>query len=236
MPNSASDGDPFALTVRLATPVSLSHPWLHLDSIVRHLIDDRTYGRDAGLAWDAEMRAGRTAAMRKAGTIKYTRAISRVQVAGDWMHCASVSQFDPDVPYGTLQYFKRFEPRGFPGRGKVNLSSQHYRAWMLKTIYLPCETVTFYGRGLLGQIRDLLGDLTHLGNDTRIGWGEIADWALERTPEDWSVVRDGVAMRPIPTRMLREWDDEAWLTWHAPYWDRGKVEVCAPPGARVTLR
>jgi len=96
--------------------------------------------------------------------------------------------------------------------------------------------VTFYGRGRIGLLRDLLGDLTHLGNDTRIGWGEIAEWRLERVEADWSLVRAGRAMRPIPVRMLSEWDDEAWLTWHAPYWDRSKVELCAPPGARVVLR
>jgi hypothetical protein len=221
----------------MATPVSLQHPWLHLDSILRHVIDERTYGRDADYSWDDEMRGNRTAAMRAAGTIKYLQVLDRYQADGDWLSCASVSQFFPeDTPYGTLQYFKRFHAERFPVRGKVNLSSDHYRAWMLKTIYLPCDTVTFYGRGLLGQVRDLVGDLTHLGNDVRIGWGEIADWTLEPTPEDWSLVRDGRAMRPIPTRMLREWDDEAWLTWHAPYWDRRKVEVCAPPGARVVLR
>lgn len=229
--------EPFRLSIHLATPVSLQHPWLHLDSIVRHLIDDRTYGRDAELTWDDEMRGNRNKAMRDAGTMVFRDVLDRYQADGDWLSCASVSEFSPaDTPYGTLQYFKRFQAERFPGKGKINLSSDHYRTWMLKTIYLPCRTVTFYGRGRIGLLRDLLNDMTHLGNDTRIGWGEIAEWRLTPMQADWSLVRDGVAMRPIPTRMLREWDDEAWLTWHAPYWDRRKVEPCAPPGAKVVLR
>lgn len=237
MRNSPSE-TPFALHIDLATPVSLNHPWVHFDAIVRHLIDERTYGVDAGLDWgNRETNAERLAAMGRAGTRKYVHALSREQIAGDWIGCGSVSHFTPDdLPYGTLEYFKRFEADRFPKNGKVNTSSDHFRVWMLKTIYMPAQTVTFYGRGLIGHIAELMQDLTHLGNDARMGWGEVADWRLEKTPDDWSIIRDGVAMRPIPVRMLHEWDDEAWLTWHAPYWDRNKVELCAPPGARVTLR
>lgn len=238
MPSSRSEraSTPFRLTIQLATPVSLNHPWLHLDSIIRHLVDERTYGADAGLAWDDAMRAGRRAAIRKAGTDRFFQVLDRRHLAGDWISHASVSIFDPpETSYETLRYFKRFEAATFPGRGRVNLSSAHYRTWMLQTVYLPVETVTFYGCGKISQVRDLLGDLTHLGNDTRIGWGLIDDWSLEPVDEDWSLIREGVAQRPIPTRILRTWDDEAWLTWHAPYWDRRHVEPCAPPGARVEL-
>lgn len=217
-------------------PVSLNHPWMHLDGIIRHLVDWRTYGPEADLTWDADRRGNRMADMRKAGTAKFVHALSRREIAGDWIGCGSVSHFDQDVPYGTLRYFKRFEAERFPGKAKVSLGGGHFRTWMLQTVYVPAHSVTFYGCGLLGHVRDLLGDLTHIGNDTRIGWGQVVDWTLERTPEDWSLVRDGVATRPIPTRMLHSWDDEAWLTWHAPYWDRSKVEPCAPPGARVVLR
>lgn len=250
MPKSRSDSTPFRLTITLAVPVSLNHPWLHLDSLIRHLVDDRTYGADADLTWDDETRGDRRQAMRRAGTDKYMQVLDRQMISGDWIGCGSISHFwppaegesfdgvehDDAISYETLRYFKRFEAGHFPGRGKVTLSNGHYRTWMLQTVYLPAHTATFYGRGKIGQVRDLLGDLTHLGNDARIGWGEIHDWTLDPTPEDWSLVRDGVAQRPIPTRMLQRWDDEAWLTWHAPYWDRSKVEPCAPPGARVTLK
>jgi hypothetical protein len=233
-------GDPFRVTIALASGVSLNHPWLHLDSLLRHLVDERTYRRDARLGWTPEMREGqsRLQRMRAAGTDKYIAALDRRRIADDWIGCASVSEFAPDVPFETLRYFKRFEHDGFPlgNRTKVNMASGHYRTWMMRTVYVPCETVTFYGVGLMGQVTDLLGDLTHLGNDGRIGWGQVHDVRVERWPHDWSLLRDGKATRPIPLRMLKAWDDEAWLTWHAPYWDRTKVERCAPPGAAVELR
>lgn len=229
---------PFRLTVRMATPVSLTHPWLHLDSIVRHLIDERTYGRDADLGgWDDERRGDRMAAMRRAGTAKFVQALARCRIADEWISCASVSEVVPaDLGYETIRSFKRFEADRFPGRGKVTLSNGHYRTWLLQTVYVPAESVTFHGVGLLGHLTDLLGDLTHLGNDTRIGWGLVDHWSIEPSREDWSLARDGIATRPLPVRLLAEWDDEAWLTWHAPYWDRRRAERCAPPGARVRLR
>ena len=37
--------EPFVVTCRLAAPVALSHPWLHLDGILAHLIRRRVLGR-----------------------------------------------------------------------------------------------------------------------------------------------------------------------------------------------
>jgi len=86
-------------------------------------------------------------------------------------------------------------------------------------------------------VQQLLELLTHLGNDTRMGWGLIDKkrMELEPIPEDRSVVWQGKAMRPIPIRFLNSCSDAVYLPWRSPYWAAENVEMCAPPGAEVEL-
>jgi hypothetical protein len=218
---------PFQLTVYLTTPVALNHPWLHLDGIVQHLVHQRVLGR---AYYDLPTKAPRPLYGRALGP--WNVVLTRT---GPLAH-ASVSHWHPaETPYASLQYFKRFEAQGFPGRGKVRQGFGHYRAWLLRWVYLPVEQATFYGHGRLDHLADLLQDLTHLGNDPRVGWGRVARWELTPTPSDWSLVRDGRAQRPIPTRLLAAWSDCVPLAWRPPYWAAEHVEPCAPPGAEVQL-
>lgn len=217
---------PFAVIARLATPVSLNHPWLHLDGLIAHLIYLRAAGRDY---YALPTKTVRHLAQERMGPFVHTLARRGP------LNSASISFFGPDARLGSLQYFKRFEERGAPNRGQVLLAGGHYRSWMLRTVYVSAETVTFYGCGDLALVRNLLGDLTHLGNDGRIGWGRVRDLAVNQTPEDWSLVKEGRAQRPIPVRLLADWEDAVRLAWRPPYWAPEHVELCAPPGVGVTL-
>ncbi len=216
--------EPFRITATLRTPVTLNHPWLHLDGILSHLVYQHVLGRDY-----YNLPTKQVVHLRDD---RYRNLLSRQH----HIPHASISFFDPpDAAYRSLQYFKRFEAEGFPGRRKVQVGSGHYRNWMLRWVYLAAHTVTFYGCGNLPEIRELLGELTHLGNDNRVGWGKLAALTVERTDADYSLVKDGRAMRPIPTRLLRDWSDSVPLAWRPPYWAAENVEDCAPPGAEVTL-
>jgi len=217
----------FRWRCRLATPLCLAHPWLHLDGIIAHLMHQRILGRDYY-------------------TLP-TKTVVSAPIPRAWHHAvlhyrglawASVSFFDPpDVGYYVLDYFKRFEetPCLTRRQRKVPLGTGRYRSWRLRWVYVPAETVTFYGRGQVDLLRDWFQDLTHLGNDTRVGWGRLASWTLDVIPEDRSLVSDGRAMRPIPVRFLRRWEEAVPLAWKPPYWAADSVELCAPPGAAVEL-
>ncbi|MDQ7851146.1 MAG: hypothetical protein RB148_12825 [Armatimonadota bacterium] len=216
----------FQIVFYLATPVALNHPWLHLDGLISHLVALRVLGRDYYVL------------PTKTVTSLSAKQLGRYQrVLRQWWELpqASVSFFHPDDLF-SLRYFKRFEPRGFPGERKIDLGRGHYRTWMLRHVYCPAETVTFYGTGDLELVRDLLSDLTHIGNDNRVGWGRIHRLEVTELPEDRSLVWEGKAMRPIPIRFLRKWEDAVPLAWRPPYWAAENVEVCAPPGARVVLK
>lgn len=218
---------PFRVVLRLATPVAISHPWLHLDSIMAHLATQRIMGR---AYYDLPTKQPAHLGEREKG--KYAHIFPLI----DGLVHASASIFSPGDKHGTLQYFKRYEAQGSPGRAKVNLGSGHYRNWMMRWVYVPAETVTFFGFGRIAHIHDLLPDLTHLGNDTRVGWGRIQSMEVQETEEDWSVVYQGRAMRPIPVRLLTSWSDSAPMACRPPYWARESIEECAPPGAEVILR
>lgn len=214
------DLQPFRVILHMALPVNLNHPWVHLDGITAHLQYMATLGRDY-YNLPTKQVVGKPA---HAPPLFSKR---------DGVRCASVSFFSPDMPLSATQYYKRFEADGCPGTARVNLSSGHYRNYMLRAVLQPCETVTFYGCGDIRRIREILADLTHLGNDVRQGWGLIAETTMEPVAEDWSIVREGRAQRPIPVRLLRRHSDQVRLAWHAPYWAQGSVDLCAPPGAEV---
>jgi len=214
----------FELVIQVATPVCLNHPWLHLDGIVGHLIDQRRLGRDYYLL-PTKSPEGRGDARGS----RYEHVLCWRQE----IPFGSISFFEPDAVHA-IQYFKRFEPAGYEGHtAKVNLSSGYLRNWMLNAVYQATHTVRFYGRGHLDLLAELLEDLTALGNDTRIGWGEITSKELRPLPEDHSLVWQGRAQRPLPVRYLKRWSDSVPLAWRPPYWAARNVELCAPPGAEV---
>jgi CRISPR type IV-associated protein Csf3 len=96
--------------------------------------------------------------------------------------------------------------------------------------------VIFYARADLEILEDLLKDLIGLGDNWRVGWGAVRKFVIEEWEEDWSIVADGRAMRPIPVRFLKSYEDSALLAWRSPYWDLSNVEECAVPGTRVELK
>lgn len=216
---------PFEVTVTLASPVSLNHPWLHLDGILAHLAVARVAGREQ---YSRPTKARSSYSARDLGD--YARALVRSPVPQ-----ASISFPGPEERLCSLQFFKRFEEARFPARRKIAMGFGHYRAWMMRVVYQPSEWVRFWCRGNVDMVRDLLGDLTHLGNKARAGWGAVARVDVRETEDNRALVWEGRAMRPLPTRVLRRWSEALPMAAQAPYWDPGNVEMCAPPGAEVEL-
>jgi hypothetical protein len=216
----------FEVLVRLASPISLNHPWLHLDSLLSHLAVQRVAGRGQ---YNRPTKAVESYCSEDLGP--YAHVLSR-----SWIPQGSISYFGPVEKLASLQFFKRFEDRGFPARRKIAMGFGHYRAWMMRVVYAPVEWARFWGRGDMHMAADLLQDLTHLGNKCRAGWGQVASVEVTPSDEGRAVVWQGQAMRPIPIRYCRSWSDAVPLAWRTPYWSPGNVEMCVPPGAEVELR
>ena len=218
---------PFRLYLPLLTPVCINAPWIMLDGVLTHLIQMKLHGRRYYYLPTKQV-------VKFNGPHRYQRALF---FGHNGIPHASASIFEGDVKLQSMQYYKRLEVEGFPGKRKISQGTGHFRAWALRAVYVPAQAVTFYGCGDLRLIRELLELLTHLGNDTRMGWGLIDKkrMVLEPIPEDRSVVWQGKAMRPIPIRFLNSCSDAVYLPWRSPYWAAENVEMCAPPGAEVEL-
>ena len=223
MPRSP-EMQPFKVTFWLGTPVSLNHPWIHLDGITAHLKYES--------ALDREYRH-----LPSKSVVSQDDHAPPLYRKTNGVRHASVSLFVPDLPPYTYTMFKRFEPEGYPRRGpqKVNIGSGHYRNYMLRLVLKPCERVEFYGYGAMDRIADLLSTLTHLGGEGRDGFGQIIGLDVEPIDEDRSLVAGGIAMRPIPVKQLRSWSEAVHVAWRAPYWARESIALCAPPGAEVVM-
>ena len=151
------------------------------------------------------------------------------------MYHASVSFFDTDRKALEIMY-KKFEDRWAGGKRKIQRGSGFFRDYMIQHIYVPTRIVTFYVCGDYEVMRKLCSLVTGLGDNTRVGWGAVRSFKIERTEEDWSVVANGVAMRPIPEHLLKSTSEKINVAWRPPYWAPENIGICAPPGARVKLK
>lgn len=222
---------PFRAIFGLSAPVQLNHPWILFDGLVAHINLMRALGDDYYLL-PAKYSLGRAFKGGKLGV-----GLPLAQTDNSLWH-ASASVFEPQALYLETIY-KRFEDKYFTGvkTGKKAIYSGqgYFRAHALQLPYLAAETVTFYGRGDLTAIREICALVPGIGAKTAIGFGAVREFEVVETEADYSLVKDGRAMRPLPVRLLRRWSDQALLAWRPPYWSADSVELCAPPGAEVDI-
>jgi len=216
---------PFKVTFKLLTPIALSHPWLALDGIIAHLLLMSILGDDFFIT------------PKKLNLFRYTSLPLPLKKTGGIYH-ASVSQFSPPSSLKLTYLYKRFEPDYTLSlrKKKVDIGRGHFRYFKLSRPYLPVAEVTFYGCGDIEFIEGLLEGLVGLGDEVRVGFGLIAHYTIEESGEDFSLVKDGVAMRPIPTSMCESYEMQMPLAYRPPYWDPQNVTLCVPPGARCALK
>ena len=216
---------PLKITFRMQTPVCLSYPWIHFDAIVAHLKQRQMDSH--GL---------RSLPSKRVVKILGERILPLKKTAG--IYHASVSFFDTSKAFATKIY-KRFCERHLDLRRvrkkKIDTSRGHFRAFMINLIYIPARTVTFYACGDPDELQQLLRFLPGLGKKIAIGYGFIKDFSIQEINEDYSIVKDGVAMRPIPVPLVHSASDVVAMAYKPPYWAKEFVAPCVPPGAQVNL-
>lgn len=218
--------EPLKITFEMSSPISLTHPWMHFDGLVGHLLIVDALGEDyfilprkfplSRLFREVEL---------PHPPIKHTKG----------MYHASVSIFDTDRKALEILY-KKFEDRWAGGKKKIYKGMGYFRDYMIQHIYIPSKTITFYVNGDYEMLNRLCSIVTGLGDNTRVGWGAVRSYSIERIPENWSIVKDGIAMRPIPEHLLEHTSEKVALAWKPPYWAPETVAICAPPGAKVRLK
>ena len=220
---------PFKVVFKLGSPVALSHPWIHFDSLISHLLLLEAFGQDYFIT------------PKKFDISPYLPKNNRllpIKRTGEIYH-ASVSQFIPKYSVKITRIYKRFEDKwaGDLDKKKIRVGSGHFRSYAMAEPYIACKEVVFYVNGDLEIIKGLiLRNVIGLGNDLRIGFGTVRDIIFEEIEEDWSLVAGDIAMRPIPVEMCKEYEEAAYIAYKGPYWNPKNVALCVPPGARCKLK
>lgn len=223
-PPSESCYVPFKAEIKLGSPLLLAHPYIHGDSILTALLMKSLLGDEY---YNLPAKSPLPVSDMLRLPLKQTKEVFH----------ASVSQFDTDI-IKTETVYKRFDEERLHHVNtkikKVRKGQGFFKDYMIKYPVIPTRSVVFYFNGAIGECDDILKDLVSLGKKTDVGYGIVRKITLDETDEDYSFVKDGVCMRPLPSKdfmFLGLPSISQRLAWRAPYWDKKNVAMCAAPGA-----
>ena len=221
---------PLKIEFRMASPICLSYPFIFFDGLIAHLF--WRYREPEEYRCLPSKRV-----VKKVNELKLP--LKRFYFAEDkYIYHASVSIFDTNEAYVTTIYKKfceRYLNLNKIKRKKIDRTRGHFKDWSVKLVYIPARKVVFYANGDPEMIEELLQGLPGLGKKTSIGFGAIKSFKIETIEEDWSIVKDGIAMRSIPIEAVSAYSESVVMAWKAPYWAKENVDLCVPPFARCKL-
>lgn len=215
---------PFKVLIRLGSPVCLTFPFLHFDSLIAHLDLIDKYGPKY---------------------FEFDRMVYNPQLvqelplkkSGDIYH-GSIAFFEPETSFKYVRIYKRFEDKYSTNlkKRKLSIGSGYFRSFAIAEPYIPAQYAIFYANGDVERVKYLLENYLHgLGNDIRIGWGSVRDIEIREIPEDKSLIKDGKAARVLPVRICKNYSQTAYLAYKPPYWHKRNVELCVIPGSECEL-
>ncbi len=144
-------------------------------------------------------------------------------IGGSWVYSASA--LFPDGMQGEgLQYWRKRFRQQFADitTGSPNLVCGVYRDWNTPIPLVLTPRMVAYANGNRKECKKLLKELRYLGKKRSYGFGKIIEIEFQEIEEDYSLVKDGQAMRYLPhqdgIRLVRP---------RPPYWNRiGRVKCC----------
>ena len=219
--------EPLKITFEMVFPIVLGWPWIALDGLLAHFELLRTLGSDYFLLESKKVE---------------TEMVNDLYIPlGRWhdIYMSSVSIFEPKKIFEETIY-KRFETKGAINIGKrkrqkVHINSGYFRNFMIALPYIPAQKVIFYAFGERERIEEILSYVPGLGKKVAIGFGEIKNIKVESIDKNYSLVKDGLAMRPVPVEYTKDYEEIARLAYTFPYWDKTLVKECVVPFSKVKL-
>jgi hypothetical protein len=203
--------------------IVLGSPWLNFDGIIAYLLVREQLGQDYWILPSKEP-------VDVSGCLKNPP----IKKTGELWH-ASVAQFPDNAKVGVTTFYKRFDERNChiieTTIKKLQIDRGHYRAYMMNIAHVTTRTASFYVNGDLQEVLRLISYLPALGKKGVDGCGFFKSVSVEETPEDYSLVKDGVAMRSLPCFLGYTSDENIRLAWKSPFWAKENVTDCVPPGA-----
>jgi len=220
--------DNLKVVFKLETPVCLTYPFLFFDGILAHLANRRDNP-------DYRFLPSKKVVKEVA---EIPIPVEKVERDGEWVYKASVAEFDFKEP-STAIIYKKFCERYLDYKQlkvkKIDRGRGFFKDFSIKLMYFPAKTATFYVRGIKEEIKALLEGLPGLGKKTAIGYGFIRCFKVQKVKNDYSIVKDGKAMRPIPIDLVASAERIVQLAYKPPYWAKENVKPCACPFFGVEL-
>jgi len=100
----------------------------------------------------------------------------------------------------TLRYWRnRFrDNRAHLTEGTLNLMRGPYRMYNMPMTPKLLTKLCAYASGDIDKTEVLLKQIKKIGHKRGWGYGRVIGYSIEETPEDWSLVKNGIAMRWLP--------------------------------------
>ena len=215
--------EPLQIDIKLSTPLCMGYAWINLDGIIAYLCAREQLGQDFYLLPTKNpVKLNLDVPLKKTGKIYH----------------GSVVLMDVDK-ISIMRIYKRFDEQNIghlnTKRKKIPIGCGFFKSCIINLPYIPASEVTFYACGDEDRITELFKGLTGLGKSANIGFGKIIDISIKKIKTDYSLVKDGVSMRPIPISMLRKYESTFYTACTFPYWDKRNVVKCATPGTCVEM-
>jgi hypothetical protein len=106
----------------------------------------------------------------------------------------------------TTKFRKRWEPNGQVNWGKrkpkFSTSEGGEKSYDLPLFLRLTSRIDWFAVGDRQAIENIVSDISGIGKKRSHGYGQIVRWEVTAIAEDWSLVRDGELMKPIPTEGL----------------------------------
>jgi hypothetical protein len=208
----------------LATPLMMAFPWIFSDALVARLLMEEILGDNFY----------NLPAKEPIPVAKYLRL--PLQKTGLIYH-ASASVLDTDEMHTTVLYKRFHEATDLKSKTRIRRNSGQMRDFMMKFPYSASRTVKFYMNGDREELSRLLSSVRHLGKKHAVGGGEVSGFSISDIHEDWSITKDGLAMRSIPCSMLKSFSDirAMRLAYTFPGWAPENITMCVAPGGRCEI-
>ena len=155
---------------------------------------------DSLIGWVVANREGREAPSRDEKPLELELPLGKWYIGGHWGWKAS-AVFPVDAAGESLRFIrKRIEQSRLQITSDCSFSmgGGEYAA---KNIPIPIrliKTMTAYARGCKDAITDILKDVKHIGKYHAIGTGRVKSYEVKIINHDYSLVKNGLAMRHLP--------------------------------------
>jgi hypothetical protein len=197
----------------------------HLDGTGLHYNLWEPIHLDALLAWvRLPYHKGNVGLERSDKPMRIPLPLALWEICGSRGFCASALFPEGETLETILMWRKKFrtERAAAVASGSPNIQNGPYREYNTPLPLLLCHTMTAWAVGDRAKIKGALKHIRFLGKKSSMGVGRVLGIEVEHTDADYSMVKEGRAMRWLPmpgaARLVRT---------QPPYWNLyDRVECC----------